>query len=132
MSSNTPTALVTGASYGIGRAIAIELARAGYNLALLARSEADLNETAARVRSHGKQATVLPVDITDDKAIRNMAGRLQKAMPFLNVLINGASASPDSKSFEKLDPSEITNIVDTSVRGTLLVTQALLPFLTAS
>lgn len=64
------TALISGASSGIGKALALQLARQGCKVALLARTQSRLEEVAAQVRSVGSQALVLPTDLTDPNAIR--------------------------------------------------------------
>lgn len=64
------TALISGASSGIGKVLALQLARQGCNVALLARTQSRLGEVADQVRSAGSQALVLPTDLTDSNAIR--------------------------------------------------------------
>ncbi|MBQ2084737.1 MAG: SDR family NAD(P)-dependent oxidoreductase, partial [Oscillospiraceae bacterium] len=63
-------AAVTGASSGIGRASAINLAKAGCDVALIARDVDRLNDTAAEIRKLGRQAVVITADITDGEAVR--------------------------------------------------------------
>ena len=67
-------ALVTGASRGIGRAIAETYAAAGADVALLARDETTLREVAELVESHGRRAVVLTCDVTDGDAVRQQVG----------------------------------------------------------
>ena len=65
-------AVVTGAGLGIGRGIAIGLAEAGADVVLAARTEPDLEEVAAHLRSLGRRALVVPTDVTDEAACRRL------------------------------------------------------------
>lgn len=69
------TALVTGASRGIGRAIALGLATAGADVALSARDEASLRELAEQVEAVGRKAVVLPADVTDTQPASYVTGQ---------------------------------------------------------
>lgn len=82
--------LVTGASSGIGRALAIAAAARGARLALVARREDSLRETARSVREHGGEALVLPCDVTDRAALVLAVERTIETYGRLDVLVNNA------------------------------------------
>jgi NAD(P)-dependent dehydrogenase (short-subunit alcohol dehydrogenase family) len=87
------TALVTGASRGIGRAIAVGLARAGADLALSARDEQRLAEVRSEVEALGRRAVVLPADVTDAEACARLAADAIEGLGHLDVLVNNAGGS---------------------------------------
>jgi len=87
------TALVTGASRGIGRALAVGLARAGADVALSARDEARLREVQAEIEGLGRTAVVLPADVTDAQACGQLAADAIAVLGVLDVLVNNAGGS---------------------------------------
>ena len=96
------TALVTGASRGIGRALAVGLARAGADLALSARDEALLAEVRAEVEALGRRAVVLPADVTDAEACARLAADAVAELGSLDVLVNNAGGSSYMGPFTEL------------------------------
>ena len=96
------TALVTGASRGIGRAIAVGLARAGADLALSARDEGLLREVQAEVEALGRRAVVLPADVTDADACARLAADAVAGLGGLDVLVNNAGGSSYMGPFTEL------------------------------
>jgi NAD(P)-dependent dehydrogenase (short-subunit alcohol dehydrogenase family) len=87
------TALVTGASRGIGRALAVGLAAAGADVALSARDVAALEQVRAEVEGLGRKAFVLPADVTDGDACRGLVDDAVAALGHLDVLVNNAGGS---------------------------------------
>jgi NAD(P)-dependent dehydrogenase (short-subunit alcohol dehydrogenase family) len=87
------TALVTGASRGIGRAVAVGLAAAGADVALSARDAAALEEVRADVERLGRKGFVLPADVTDAEACRGLVTDAVAALGHLDVLVNNAGGS---------------------------------------
>ena len=87
------TALVTGASRGIGRAIAVGLARAGADVALSARDESRLAEVRGEVEALGRRAVVLPADVTDPEACARLATDAVAGLGHVDVLVNNAGGS---------------------------------------
>jgi NAD(P)-dependent dehydrogenase (short-subunit alcohol dehydrogenase family) len=96
------TALVTGASRGIGRAIAVGLARAGADVALSARDEALLAEVRGEVEALGRRAVVLPADVTDADACAQLAADAIAGLGGLDVLVNNAGGSSYMGPFTEL------------------------------
>ena len=96
------TALVTGASRGIGRAIALGLAQAGADVALSARDEALLAEVRGEVEALGRKAFVLPADVTDADACARLAEDSISALGHLDVLVNNAGGSSYMGAFTDL------------------------------
>ena len=96
------TALVTGASRGIGRAIALGLATAGADVALSARDEASLRELAGEVEALGRKAVVLPADVTDADACARLAADAVAGLGGLDVLVNNAGGSSYMGPFTEL------------------------------
>jgi 7-alpha-hydroxysteroid dehydrogenase len=86
-------AIVTGAGRGIGAAIAEAFARAGADVTLVARTEADLEEVAARVRALGRSALVIPCDISDVSRAHEVVARTVAAYGRLDVLVNNAGGA---------------------------------------
>lgn len=87
------TALVTGASRGIGRAIALGFAEAGADVAVAARTEEDLNTLAKEIDSLGRKALVLPTDVRERAAIQAMFDKTVEAFGHLDIVVNNAGGS---------------------------------------
>jgi NAD(P)-dependent dehydrogenase (short-subunit alcohol dehydrogenase family) len=96
------TALVTGASRGIGRALAVGLARAGADIALSARDEALLREVQAEIEGLDRKAVVLPADVTDAAACHALVDDTLAALGHLDVLVNNAGGSSFMGPFTEL------------------------------
>jgi short-subunit dehydrogenase len=92
-SRSTPAALITGASRGIGAAVARAFAQAGYQLLLVARSSEDLEALASELRSHGQRVETLSLDLADPQAIAPGLAELLSRGLTPNVLINNAGAA---------------------------------------
>ena len=121
-------ALVTGASRGIGRALALGLARRGYDLLLVARSEAQLRALAQQVQtSYQVQAQVLALDLTLPEATTQLAAwTSQQAPAGLAVLVNNAGYGLWGR-FEQLELSEQLNMLQLNLLLPVQLTHALLP-----
>lgn len=116
-------ALVTGASRGIGQAVAVALAAAGADVALVARTRKGLDNTASQVEQTGRRALALEADVTDaadvDKAVEQAVAQFGK----MDVLVNNAGAAI-LKPFLDCDKSEWQSLLDTNVLGLLAMTRA--------
>ena len=86
-------AFVTGASRGIGRSMAVALARAGADVALVARSESGLAETAADITALGRKAFVIPADVTSQGDVDTAVGSAIEQLGHVNVVVNNAGGS---------------------------------------
>lgn len=114
-------ALVTGAGSGTGRAIAVELARAGAEVVLVARTRADLEETARLIGESGGRAIVMPCDVTDTKAVR----ALIDALPRLDILVNNAGTNVP-EPFTDVGDENLGLLIGLNMRATFVVAQAAL------
>ena len=99
------TALVTGASRGIGEAIALAYAAAGADVALLARDSARLDDVAERVRAQGRRATVLTCDVTDPDAVRTAVAEAERFLGQIDVLVNNAGGNSFSVPLSTMRPA---------------------------
>lgn len=122
------TAVVTGASSGIGAATARRLAAAGYHVALTARRADRLESLAKELTATGASVSVHPLDVTDRAAVDAFAASLDA----VDVLINNAGGAFGAESVATADPADWRAMYEVNVLGVLNVTQALLPALTAS
>ncbi|MFO0995918.1 MAG: SDR family oxidoreductase [Alphaproteobacteria bacterium] len=118
-------ALVTGASSGIGRAIAESLLGAGSRVVLAGRNEAALRTIAA---SHGSRAFVHPLDVTDFAAVDRLAEALPSDFHALDLLVNNAGHDVGGRTpFDQGPPDDWTNVIETNVSGLIRVTRAIVP-----
>jgi NAD(P)-dependent dehydrogenase (short-subunit alcohol dehydrogenase family) len=122
-------ALVTGATRGIGRSIAIGLAAAGADVALAARNEEQLREVAAEVESAGRTAVVLPTDVTDADAVRAMVASAIDRLGAVDVLVNNAGGSSFMGPFTDMRFRGWEKVMRLNVESIVHATQALGPHL---
>ena len=118
--------LVTGASSGIGRAIALQCARAGADLAITYRKNQSGAETTAReIRSLGRRAEVIRTDIGQPEEIKDLADRLKRLFGTVHVWINNAGADILTGEAGRLDRLEKLDLVlSVDLRGTILASWA--------
>jgi 2-deoxy-D-gluconate 3-dehydrogenase len=111
-------ALVTGASRGIGRGVAVAFAEAGADVALAARTAADLEATASQIRALGRRALVIPTDVTDRTQIAAMVRRTVAELGGLDVLVPAAGI-PNRKPTVELTDEDYARVFDTNIKGVL-------------
>jgi NAD(P)-dependent dehydrogenase (short-subunit alcohol dehydrogenase family) len=115
-------AVVTGAGRGIGRALAIGLAEAGAEVALLSRTEEDLKETASIIRDLGREALVLPTDVTKREEVHRAITNAHAQWGKIDIIINNAGMNIRSKALEASD-EEWQTIMDTNLKSAFIVSQ---------
>ncbi|GGF99111.1 3-ketoacyl-ACP reductase [Pontibacter amylolyticus] len=120
------SALITGAGKGIGKAIAIALAKEGVNVGLLARTKAQLEEVAIELKAHGVKAAVAPADVTDINSVNEAVKQIGAELGPIDILINNAGIGKFGK-FLELEPAEWENIIRVNLMGAYYVTRAVLP-----
>ncbi|MFW3169268.1 SDR family NAD(P)-dependent oxidoreductase [Geodermatophilus sp. CPCC 206100] len=128
-------AIVTGASRGIGLAVADALAAEGVDVALVARDADALTAAAERVRRHGRTALPCPADTRDDDAVRGVVERVVAELGGVDVLVNAAarpaSAGPVPPLAEVSD-DDVRAEVETKVLGYLRCARAVAPHMVAA
>jgi NADP-dependent 3-hydroxy acid dehydrogenase YdfG len=122
------TAVITGASSGIGAATAVKLADAGYRVVLAARRAERVEAVADGITERGGQAEAHRLDVTDRPAVDEFAGSLDRCDVF--VAVAGGAIGADT--VQDSSPAEWLTMYEVNVLGTLHMTQTLLPKLVAS
>lgn len=127
-SKMTPVALVTGAAKGIGKAVALHLARDGFDIWLNYRSDAKgANDTADAVRAMGRSCDLLPFDVADAAACKNaLTPQLERTTPF--VLVNNAGFARDG-IMAMMPEKDWKDVLDVHLNGFFNVTACVLPFM---
>jgi NAD(P)-dependent dehydrogenase (short-subunit alcohol dehydrogenase family) len=120
-------ALVTGASSGIGEAVARLLASEGYRVALLARRESEL-QRVARELPRAREHLALPCDVGDDVELARAFARIAEEFGALELLVNNAGSGYRTL-VEELEPELVRRLLDTNVTGVLLCCKHALPLL---
>jgi short-subunit dehydrogenase len=108
--------VVTGASAGVGRATARAFARRGDNVALIARGEQGLEAAAEEVRAAGAKALVVPVDVSDYRALDEATDRIERELGPIDVWVNDAFASVFAK-FDDIKPEEFIRTTEVTYLG---------------
>jgi NAD(P)-dependent dehydrogenase (short-subunit alcohol dehydrogenase family) len=109
-------AIVTGASSGLGAAAALELARAGADLALGARRTDGLTTTARAVEALGRRAVVVPTDVVDPDACEQLAATAHEELGRVDVLLNNAGVATAVPALKET-PEEFGRVVDVNLTG---------------
>ncbi len=121
-------AVVTGASRGLGRAIARALAAAGADCALAARSKADLEETAALVEALGRRALAVPTDVAAYAEVEALVERTRRALGRLDIVVNNSGIAL-VKPLQEWAPGEWQRLLDVNLVGVFNVCRAAAPVL---
>lgn len=120
-------ALVTGASRGIGRAIALSLAAAGADVVLNFLSHSQEAETAeAQILRMGRRCTCIQTDVSIAKDVERLAQQAQERIGSVDILVNNAGISRP-QAIEQITESDWDDLIDTNLKSCFLVTQAFLP-----
>jgi NAD(P)-dependent dehydrogenase (short-subunit alcohol dehydrogenase family) len=120
-------AVVTGASRGLGRAFALGLAGTGAAVAVVARTETALAETARQIRERGGQALALPLDVTEESAVTDAVYAIERRLGSITILVNGAGVMAPVGTDWNVDPTEWWRTMEINVRGSFLCTRAVVP-----
>jgi 3-oxoacyl-[acyl-carrier protein] reductase len=122
-------AVVTGSSKGIGKAIAVELAREGCRVVLTARGEKDLDEAAEDVRRTGSVGDVLAVaaDVTKADEVERLIDATVARFGTIDVLVNNAGGTGRRSPFHELSDEEWFEILDLNLISAVRLTRAVLP-----
>ncbi len=124
--SPRPIALVTGASGGIGAALARELARHGHDLVLAARGVAAMDALAAELRASGASATVIAADLARPGAAASLADEVARRGLTIEILVNNAGLGAAAR-FDRCDPARIGEILQVNIVALTELTRLLLP-----
>lgn len=125
-SSPRPLALVTGASGGIGAALARELARHGHDLVLAARRIAPMEALAAELRGSGADITVIAADLGKPGAAATLAQDIARRGLAVGVLVNNAGLGAAGR-FDRLDPARLGEVLQVNIVALTELTRLLLP-----
>ena len=124
-------ALVTGASRGIGKAIAIELANLGYDLALVARNESALAEVIASLPESCGKAVAIPADLSQEESYSSVIEEAVSELGGLDVLVNCAGLS-QAGNFTEVTPQEWDRIFAVNAKAPFFLCKEALPYLKES
>jgi 3-oxoacyl-[acyl-carrier protein] reductase len=119
------TALVTGASQGIGRAIALQLAADGAQIALAARNESRLTEVKAEIEAAGGTAVTFALDVASEDSIKATAKAVLAHFGKVDILVNNAGITKDGLVL-RMKLADFEDVLRTNLTGAFLLTQAVL------
>ena len=119
-------ALVTGASRGLGRAIALELAKEGAHAALVGRDAEMLQETARRISEAGGLATPFTADVSDEDSVRELERAVHAALGPLSILVNNAGINI-RKPMTEYSLEEWRRVLDTNLTSVFLLCRSFVP-----
>ena len=122
-------ALITGASRGIGLAIARSLAERGCHLIVAGRSASALKEVGRELVRRRIRVVTQACDVRDPESVKALAAAAKKQFRHVDILINNAGITQPSIFVEKLDYDTWKDVIDTNLNGTFLVTREILPLM---
>jgi NAD(P)-dependent dehydrogenase (short-subunit alcohol dehydrogenase family) len=128
---NGRTALITGASKGLGKAMALALAAEGARVGLVSRDTALLNGVAAEIAAAGGTADVFPADVTSEDQVRETERQVATLYGKVNILINNAGINV-RKPVTEFSLAEWRSVMDTNVTAAFLMCRAFVPHMTGN
>ena len=123
---NNKTVMITGASAGIGRGLALEIAAQGGRLGLLARREDALNELVEEIKARQGHALAVAADVRDPKSVRAAADRFRAELGPIDVMAANAGIGT-SKHAAELHPEQVAEVININVLGAVNSVSAVLP-----
>lgn len=130
-------AIVTGASRGIGKAIALALADAGARVVVVARTveeggplKGSINKTADEIRSRGGQSIPIPANVADEMSIENMVQRTLDEAGHIDILVNNAGTSV-TRHFNDINIKQWDTVIKVALRSVVVCSKAVLPSMMA-
>jgi len=124
-SPGAKVALVTGASQGIGRAVALRLAKDGFAVALAARNEEKLKDVAAEIAGFGGSSEIFVLDVANEESIKSTAKAVLAHLGRVHVLVNNAGITRDNLLL-RMKRADWDDVLTTNLTGTFLLSQALI------
>ena len=124
MSFTNKTAIITGAGQGMGKAVALALAKEGANVAINDLNAAE--STTAELKKNGVNAIAIPADVTDKNAVQNMVKQTLDHFGAIHILINNAGILYPTPVID-IPEDEWDRVIEVNLKGTFLCSQAVLP-----
>jgi NAD(P)-dependent dehydrogenase (short-subunit alcohol dehydrogenase family) len=121
--SSTKVAVITGAGTGVGKAVALALAREGYAVVLAGRRIEKLAETAAEIKALGAGVLEVQTDVSDQHSVRSLFAKTKETFGRVDVLFNNAGTGAPAMPLEDLPLETWKMVVDTNLTGVFLCTQ---------
>ena len=122
-------AVVTGGGRGIGREIALALAREGADIAVAARTDREIGVVAAEIEKLGRRSLAVPMDVRSIRAVKNLVRRTKAVLGSIDILVNDAGIA-FRKTLAETSNEEWDMIMDTNLKGTFLCCREVLPIMT--
>ena len=123
-------ALITGGGKGLGKAVALALAKEGVNIGITGRNEANLKQVAEEIRALGVKSKYISFDVSNSTEVERGISAIVDKLGGIDILINNAGIG-EFGSFEKMPSDTWKQIIETNLFGVYYVTKAVLPFLKA-
>lgn len=131
MSLAGQTALITGGSKGIGKAICLALAKEGANVVIAARNESEIKGTIDKLKAMGSKALAIQTDVRSEEDVRRLISMTIDKCGRLDILINNAGVAY-KKRLEETTLEEYDKIMDTNLKGVFLCTKYAIPYIRES
>ena len=129
MENTTKVALITGATRGIGKQIALELAENGYDISLNYRTLSDeVNNLKSEIESKGVKCLLVNGDVSDFESCENMAKETVQSLGQIDVLVNNAGITKDGLLM-RMKKEDFTKVIDINLVGTFNMTRNVIPFM---
>src|SRR5579872_3577569 len=116
-------AMVTGGGSGIGRAVSVALAAAGFTVVIAGRRPGPLRATVREIESRGGRVLAVPADVADRESVTKLFARTRRSLGRLDLLFNNAGITGPTLPMEEVPYADWRAVVDTNLSGTFFCTQ---------